>query len=152
MVVQSHGDDQKQRERFEEEFGHMCQLQPQNRVGHETHVVAILYGPKTHTDKQIAWEIASAHSLSMSGMCGVIAVFLPTFPVTGEGKPNTHYVHPQLRESINKGYTETFYWPPRSSYNLVAFEVAALEADEKRVQARSRFGWLKALKKRIFLA
>ena len=150
MVIQSHDDDASYRERFETEFGPMCQLQSQSTVGYETQVVTVLYGSKTHRDKQIGWEIASAHSHSISGMCGIVAVFLPGFPINAVGKPNTQYVHAQLKESIERGYTETFFWPPRSGYNLVSFETAAFEADEKRKEARKELRWLEILKKRLF--
>lgn len=136
VCVHAHERDYLLKQRFLKEFGgvHSCRLD-MGPVTHDTSVLCVLYGKDTHQNRSIKWHLACALSREQSGLCGIMIFLLPDFP-TKYGVPIKRYLHPSAYRTIQMGYADLYFWPPRNQQNLVGMDLAADEAVRKKETMR----------------
>jgi hypothetical protein len=81
-------------------------------------VVVALYGAETHKRKHVDWEIHASISEKVGGRKGLVAMILPSFPISPYNEYGNFdqsrlypYLHPRTADNLKSGYADLYFWP-----------------------------------------
>lgn len=107
-------------------------------------VLIVLIGTETWQRKHVDWEISSAiRATKNNSRCGLLGIFLPTYPLNANNEFNPHTIPPRLYDNWkdeNQRYAELYKWntDPQevSKWIHTAFE----KRNQNPVNSRKMFG------------
>ena len=77
-------------------------------------VTVVLIGAETWKRKHVDWEIGSSIRQTMyNSRSGLLGIFLPSYPLSWDGKYNPKTIPPRLYSNVTCGYAKLYKW----SYN-----------------------------------
>ena len=74
-------------------------------------VIVVLIGPHTWQRKHVDWEIYSGlRDTQYNSRCGLLGIFLPTYPFLPGNKYYPNTIPPRLYDNIDCRYAELYKW------------------------------------------
>ena len=129
FVSYYHNDDQRYRDAFEKHFGSLFiskSVQPgdiDTDVGDEyikhliqddylddASVIIVLVGPKTLGRKHVDWEISAGLNKKVSGYSGLMAILLPEYRLSVDGKYQYDEIPARLADNVKTDYAKVYTW------------------------------------------
>lgn len=129
FVSYYHYDDQRYRDAFEKHFGSLFiskSVQPGDidtdvsteYVKHLIHddylddasVIIVLVGPKTLGRKHVDWEISAGLNKKVGGYSGLMAILLPEFRLSADGKYQYEDIPARLADNVKSDYAKVYTW------------------------------------------
>jgi hypothetical protein len=124
-----HEDDQYDKDRFEELFGHLFinesvqsddintdvsteyikRLIQEDYIS-DSSVVLVLVGVNTWKRKHVDWEISAGLNKKVEGYSGLLGILLPDFPLSSDGKYSYDDIPPRLADNVKSKYAKIYTW------------------------------------------